>query len=48
MTAADWYSVYVGSAEIRYHERGATSRVTTTLDPSLNLDDVAGIYSRLR
>ena len=40
--------VYVGSAEIRYHERSATSRVTMTLDPSLNADDVAGIYSRLR
>ena len=40
--------VYVGSAEIRYHERSATTRVTMTVDPSLNADDVAGIYSRLR
>jgi hypothetical protein len=39
---------YVGSAQIRYHERSATSRVTMILDPSLNPDEVAGIYSRLR
>jgi hypothetical protein len=40
--------VYLGSAEIRYNERSATTRVTMTLDPSLNADDVAGIYNRLR
>ncbi len=40
--------VYVGSAEIRYNERSATTRVTMTLDPSLNTDDIAGIYNRLR
>ncbi len=39
--------VYVGSADIRYYERSATTRVTMTLDPSLNADDVAGIYTRL-
>lgn len=40
--------MYVGSAEVRYHERSATTRVTMTVDPSLNPDEVAGIYSRLR
>jgi hypothetical protein len=40
--------VYTGSAEIRYNELSATSRVTMTLDPSLNPEDVAAIYSRLR
>jgi hypothetical protein len=40
--------VYVGSAEVRYHERSATTRVTMTIDPSLNPDEVAGIYGRLR
>jgi len=40
--------VYTGSAEIRYHERSATTRVTMMLDPSLNAEEVAGIYGRLR
>jgi hypothetical protein len=40
--------VYVGSAEVRYYERSATTRLTLTVDPSLNPDEVAGIYSRLR
>jgi hypothetical protein len=41
-------SVYVGSAEIRYGEMSAASRVTMTLDPALSPEDVAGIYARLR
>jgi hypothetical protein len=40
--------VYLGSAEIRYHEVSATSRVIMTLDPSLTPGEVAGIYGRLR
>ncbi len=40
--------VYTGSAQIRYHELSATSRVTLTLDPLLSPEDVAAIYSRLR
>lgn len=40
--------VYLGSAEIRYNEASATTRVTMTLDPALNEEDVAGIYGRLR
>jgi hypothetical protein len=40
--------VYLGSAEIRYNEASATTRVTITLDPSLSESDVAGIYRRLR
>jgi hypothetical protein len=40
--------VYTGSAEIRYNERSATTRVTMTLDPALNTEEVAGIYGRLR
>jgi hypothetical protein len=41
--------VYVGSAEIRPSDyMAAGTRVTMTLDPALSLDEVAGIYDRLR
>jgi hypothetical protein len=40
--------VYLGSAEIRYGEANATSRVVMTVDPALTEEEVAGIYGRLR
>jgi hypothetical protein len=40
--------VYLGSAEIRYGEANATTRVTMTVDPALTEEEVAEIYGRLR
>jgi hypothetical protein len=40
--------VYLGSAEIRYGEANATTRLTMTVDPALTEEEVAGIYGRLR
>ena len=40
--------VYLGSAEIRYGDANATTRVVMTLDPALSEEEVAGIYGRLR
>ncbi|MFF4408585.1 hypothetical protein [Streptomyces sp. NPDC001404] len=40
--------IYTGSASIRHNENAATTRVTMTLDPALNPEQVADIYGRLK